>query len=252
MKNNFGFHLNPNGREEQDPENVRRRCPRTFPGWTPRFFFPLFRSLLAAGVLFIACPDVRGASLPYGEHYSPRENLEQTDIRVLSSAHRSIDIAMYAFTDREIAYTLAMMAKKGIRIRIYRDRMQIRDKNDRSGWLLRQSPNIRIRIKRNSSRNIMHLKAYLVDGTILRTGSANWSPPGEGAFGCNRHPFTCHQGRWQQDNNLFLSNDRRLAEEFERTFERLWNRPSNIRHPDQYIERVRHRKHRSRGDGSRY
>ena len=212
---------------------------------------------LLGGIVLFLCltlsvpPPARGDSLPYGEHYSPRENLETLDIRALSSARRSIDIAMYAFTDRRIARTLAMMARKGVAIRLYRDHIQIRDRNDQSLWLLRQSPRIAIRIKRNSSRNIMHLKAYLIDGRILRTGSANWSPPGEGAFGCRRHPMTCHRGRWQQDNNLFLSKDRKLAEEFGRTFNHLWNRSSNLRHPRQTLERLRPRSRRHEWDGSR-
>ena len=248
-------YLNPNRREEQARPN-RQEAPHkgrnSSEGGRMRAGILLSGVFLALCVLLSGSPSTQAASLPYGEHYSPRENLEKIDIRALSMARHSIDIAMYAFTDREIARTLARMAGKGVKIRLYRDRMQIRDKNDRSLWLLRQSPRIRIRIKRNSSRNIMHLKAYLVDGRILRTGSANWSPPGEGAYGCRRHPRTCHRGRWQQDNNLFLSNDRRLAEEFRRTFNRLWNHSSNLRNPRALLERLSHHGRRRERDGSRY
>jgi hypothetical protein len=34
------------------------------------------------------------------EHFSPNENLESFDIAQIEKAHSSIDIAMYAFTDR--------------------------------------------------------------------------------------------------------------------------------------------------------
>ena len=51
----------------------------------------------------------------------------------------------------------------------------------------------------------MHLKADLIDGSVLRTGSANWSPPREGAF-CRRGYRSHHA---QQDNNLFLAMDRK-------------------------------------------
>ncbi len=188
-------------------------------------------------------------TLPFGEHYSPRENLEAIDIRVLEQAKKRIDIAMYAFTDRQLARTLLDRAAHGVKIRIYRDRIQIHDRNDRSRELL-GSPNIRLAIKRNSSRNIMHLKAYVVDGRILRTGSANWSPPGEGAYRCRRHSDSCQTGRFQQDNNLFLTEDPHLVRSFEQTFERLWSRRSNLKDPNGYIERLqgRSRHHRHHGD----
>ncbi len=234
----------PKGDPDEVPHISRHRQCR--PGG-----FPIVGVFLALCLSLFLSPAAQAHSLPYGEHYSPRENLEKIDIRALSMARHSIDIAMYAFTDWRIARTLANMARKGVTIRLYRDHIQVRDRNDQSLWLLRQSPRIQIRIKRNSSRNIMHLKAYLIDGRILRTGSANWSPPGEGAFGCRRHPLTCHQGRWQQDNNLFLSNDRKLAEEFGRTFNHLWNRSSNLRDPRATLERLRRRRHHER-DGSRY
>lgn len=160
-----------------------------------------------------------------GEHYSPAENLEKIDIAILQKAKKSIDIAMYAFTDRNLSRVLLLEARKGVKIRIYRDRTQIHDHGDQSKKLLEQ-PGITIRIKRNGRSNIMHLKAYIVDGRILRTGSANWSPPGEGAA-CRR--YSCGH-RLQQDNNLFLTENPLMAKQFSKEFEHLWNRPENMKH----------------------
>ena len=58
----------------------------------------------------------------------------------------------------------------------------------------------------------MHLKQLLVDGRLLRTGSANWSPSGEK----------------RQDNDAYYSTDPNAIERFERDFETLWNRSDNI------------------------
>ena len=182
-----------------------------------RYFCPPPSSL--AGVRFPA--DL------LGEHYSPAENLEAIDVYLIDHARRTLEIAMYAFTDRRIADAVLRAADRGVRVWIYRDGIQIRDRGDRSRRLL-ESPAgrkgvIQILSKRNTSRNIMHLKAYLVDGRWLRTGSANWSPPGEGAW--------CREGirkhRNQQDNNLFVTDDTREVLRFEDLFRRIWSRGTN-------------------------
>ncbi|MCL5285053.1 MAG: phospholipase D-like domain-containing protein [Nitrospirae bacterium] len=176
------------------------------------------------------CPSPPRRSFPLGflgEHYSPEENLEAIDVGMIDHARRKIDIAMYAFTDRRIADALIRAADRGVRIRLYRDRTQVRDRGDKTRRLLSSSShaNITVLVKHNSFRNIMHLKAYLIDGTYLRTGSANWSPPGEGAL--------CRRGRrthWnQQDNNLFITRDPHEVRHFEKTFDRIFSR-SGSRH----------------------
>lgn len=158
-------------------------------------------------------------------YFSPQTNLESVDVALIDRARKTLDIAMYAFTDRPIARALLKAADRGVQIRIYRDRMQIRDRGDVSPTLA-QSPNIVIRVKDNSSRNIMHLKAYIVDGYLLREGSANWSPTGEGGFH-RRGEAVPHSGRVQQDNDIVLTNDRTAVMQFEQTFDRLWTRSTN-------------------------
>lgn len=177
------------------------------------------------------CPTPPRRSFPkdyLGEHYSPEENLEAIDVAMIDRAKKSIDIAMYSFTDRAIADALIRAAKRGVTIRIYRDRIQVRDRGDKTGRLLDSragKEHISVMVKRNSSRNIMHLKAYVIDRTILRTGSANWSPPGEGAF-C-RKGYRSH--RAQQDNNLVLTTDKKEILRFEATFSRIYQRGRNVR-----------------------
>lgn len=169
-----------------------------------------------------SCPAASDPGKLSGEHYSPDENLERIDVALIDRARHRIDIAMYAFTDRPIADALIRAAGRGVTIRIYRDRIQVRDRGDKTRRLLASSAGNRftVLIKHNSFRNIMHLKAYAIDGRWLRTGSANWSPPGEGAY-CTRHRRT----RWnQQDNNLFITENRREIARFERTFDALFSR----------------------------
>jgi hypothetical protein len=178
-----------------------------------------------------SCPSPAKLSFPKdfaGEHYSPEENLEAIDVAMIDQARETIDIAMYAFTDRPIADALVRAAKRGVRIRIYRDRLQVRDRGDKTRRLLSSRAgreHITVLVKHNSFRNIMHLKAYVLDHRWLRTGSANWSPPGEGAY-CRRHT----RSRWnQQDNNLFITRDSREIGLFEKTFDRIFARGGDRR-----------------------
>ncbi len=174
---------------------------------------------LLIGLFFLG---ISSASAEERIFFSPQTNLEQIDIDLIDRATRTINIAMYAFTDRPIAAALIRAAERGVRIWIYRDDIQIRDRGDVTG-ILEGVPGIEIRFKNNKFWNIMHLKAFVIDGRILREGSANWSSAGEGASCFRRY---CGHGQ-QQDNDLLITDDTSDIQNFEKTFERIWNRPKN-------------------------
>jgi phosphatidylserine/phosphatidylglycerophosphate/cardiolipin synthase-like enzyme len=154
-----------------------------------------------------------------GQHYSPSENLEQFDRERLDSAQRTVDIAMYAFTDRYLAEELVKLARRGVQIRLYRDREQYEEEQHNSGQrnrgttteMLRGQHGIQIRVK--ESRELMHLKAYVIDGSLLRDGSANWSP----------------SGLKRQDNNAHFTTDPAQVGAFRQIFEQMWERADNER-----------------------
>src|ERR1035437_2843524 len=152
------------------------------------------------------------------DHFSPAEDIERIDLAHLDEAKTSIDIAMYAFTDRYLAEELKRLTERGVKIRIYRDQEQYEEeqrkasKHDEGSTtsMLTGQANIQIRVK--GHRELMHLKAYLVDGTVLRDGSANWSPSGEK----------------RQDNNAHFTADPAQAASFHRDFEAMWSRAENL------------------------
>ena len=152
------------------------------------------------------------------DHFSPGEDLERIDYARLDQARNSIDIAMYAFTDRYLADELKRLAERGVKIRLYRDQEQYeqeqrtasKHESDSTTSVLTGEANIQIRVK--GHRELMHLKAYLVDGALLRDGSANWSPAGEK----------------RQDNNAHFTADPAQAAAFRRDFEAIWSRADNL------------------------
>jgi phosphatidylserine/phosphatidylglycerophosphate/cardiolipin synthase-like enzyme len=69
---------------------------------------------------------------------------------------------------------------------------------------------VAVRVK--GSRDLMHFKSYVIDRTLLRTGSANWSPA----------------GLKRQDNDVHYEVDSILAAQSEAKFESMWNRTTNV------------------------
>ena len=132
-------------------------------------------------------------------HYSPEESLDRIDVALISSAAHSIDLASYSLTDPIVLDALIRADKRGVAIRIVLDP---RERHD-FAKLGELSDNVRIK----HAGPFMHLKAYAIDGELLRTGSANFSASGER----------------QQDNDLIVIRDAKAAAQFDAHFERMWD-----------------------------
>lgn len=179
--------------------------------------------VLAGAVLFWgALPAGTGAA---GIGISRTTNPERVEIALLDRAKERVDIAMAAGTHRTIARELAALASRGVRVRIYRDFHRSGDRNDPTR-ILAGKPGIEIRIK-NTRRtfDIVPALAFAVDGRILLEGSANRSQSGIGAA-CRREYCDWNGHR---DDPATVSVDPELVKEFEDRFERMWERPENIK-----------------------
>ncbi len=144
--------------------------------------------------------------------YSPETNLERSELAQLETATRTLDLAMYSFTDRELAEELATLARKGVRVRVYRDREQFTQEMQWGGvntTSILLAAGVEVRVK--GARDLMHLKSYAIDGHMLRSGSANWSPT----------------GLKRQDNDVLYESSSEAVRRFEAKFEEMWAKPSN-------------------------
>jgi phosphatidylserine/phosphatidylglycerophosphate/cardiolipin synthase-like enzyme len=144
--------------------------------------------------------------------YAPESNLERSDLETLHRARVSVDIAMYSFTDKELAEELGRLARSGVRVRVYRDSGQLEQERQRglSTTELLLATGVQVKVK--TSRDLMHLKSYAIDGVLLRTGSANWS----------------RTGLKRQDNDVRYDVNPELTGLFEARFDEMWERPSNF------------------------
>ena len=70
---------------------------------------------MAARVLFgLVVSAIPSGAQTDAHLYAPGTNLERSEMAQLETATRSIDVAMYSFTDRELAEELAALAHKGV------------------------------------------------------------------------------------------------------------------------------------------
>jgi phosphatidylserine/phosphatidylglycerophosphate/cardiolipin synthase-like enzyme len=151
------------------------------------------------------------------QHYSNPVNLTPVDTATLGAAAKTIDFAAYSLTEPTVISTLLARAQAGVQIRIYLDRSEVEAEARGNAAMptsalhtLFNIPNVQIKVK--ESIVLMHLKSYLVDGTTLRTGSANFST----------------QGEFEQDNDLILTDDAATIAAFEAKFGAMWARPDNL------------------------
>jgi phosphatidylserine/phosphatidylglycerophosphate/cardiolipin synthase-like enzyme len=174
----------------------------------------LAHAVAAAAVLSVGVPSAYAGD--YLElHWSPTENLERIDAELLSQAQRTIDMSAYVLSDFELIEAIERRATAGVQVRLYLDNEQLeellkRARSEHPLEALARSPNVQVKVKR--SRVLMHLKAYAIDGALLRAGSANFSPSGEK----------------QQDNELSILRDREAAKQFLADFDAMWSRLDNI------------------------
>ena len=135
-------------------------------------------------------------------YFSLSDNPQKEIIKNINQAEAFINIAMYIFTDREIAIPLVKAREQGVKVRLYLDQDQVEYKYSQSRFLVQKG--IKTRISTNNY--IMHNKFAVIDNRILLTGSYNWT------FSANN----------RNDENLLITDDPEIIEIFQNQFINLW------------------------------
>jgi len=141
-------------------------------------------------------------------YFSLSDNPQKEIIKNINQAQASINIAMYIFTDREIALPLVKARERGVKIRVYLDKDQVDYQYSQSRFLVQRG--IKTRISTNNY--IMHNKFAIIDNRILLTGSYNWT------FSANN----------RNDENLMIIDDPEIIEIFQNQFVYLWTNKYNL------------------------
>lgn len=148
-----------------------------------------------------------GDAVSGGAHkacFSPGDDCLGQIRELLMQARSSIDICVFTITDDRITDAILKAHGRGIRLRIITDD----DKStDRGSDIMRLSEaGVPIRVDRTPHH--MHHKFAVFDARTLLTGSYNWT----------------RSAARDNEENIVVLSDRKLAAEFRRVFEELWQR----------------------------
>ena len=135
-------------------------------------------------------------------YFSLYDNPQKEIIKNINQAEAFINIAMYIFTDREIAIPLIKAHERGVKVRLYLDQDQVDYKYSQSRFLVQKGIKTRI----SSNNYIMHHKFAIIDNRLLLTGSYNWT------FSANN----------RNDENLMVIDNPEIIEIFQNQFVNLW------------------------------
>ena len=168
------------------------------------------RSILIGGTLFAAVV-VAVAALPYASRAQPEDiavYFSRTDapqaaiIQSLNGAQQSLHIAMYYFTDPELAKAVVQAHQRGVATYVYLDRSQVSQQYSQSRYLVQHG--VPVRISSNSA--IMHNKFAVIDSSVVLTGSYNWT---QSAYERN------------DENLLYIQRDD-IAQRYKNRFRYFW------------------------------
>ncbi len=149
-------------------------------------------------------------------YFSLSDNPQKEIIKNINQAEAFINIAMYIFTDREIALPLIKARERGVKVRLYLDKDQVDYKYSQSRFLVQKGIKTRI----SSNKYIMHNKFAIIDNRLLLTGSYNWT------FSANH----------RNDENLMVIDDLEIIEIFQNQFVNLWTNKYSLERTRQLYE----------------
>ena len=134
--------------------------------------------------------------------FSPRDDCAAQIFRCLNESQKSIDVAMYYFTNRILAQALVKAKEREIKVRVYLDDSQRDEKYSKGRYLEGKG----INVKYEDGVGLMHDKFCIIDDDKVITGSFNWTVSAD----------------LKNDENLLIIHSRKIALEYKKQFEKFW------------------------------
>lgn len=147
--------------------------------------------------------------------FSPQGKCSSYIVREIAQAQTEILVAVYAFTNDELAWALAKARQRGVQVQVVLDQEFDAGNESSKGTFLAQQG---IFVRRASGLNtgnrergagLMHQKFAVIDRRLVLTGSYNWTVSADNV----------------NDENLLIFRDAGpLAEDYRKEFLRLWEK----------------------------
>jgi mitochondrial cardiolipin hydrolase len=135
-------------------------------------------------------------------HFSPGDACFRRIVGLFQGARRSVDVCVFTITDDRISAAILDAHRRGVALRVLTDNEKEHDPGSDVERL--RSAGVPLRVDRTPYH--MHHKYAIFDGRLLLNGSYNWT---RGAAENN-------------EENLTVTDDRRLVQAFQAAFEKLW------------------------------
>jgi phosphatidylserine/phosphatidylglycerophosphate/cardiolipin synthase-like enzyme len=176
------------------------------------------RAALALAMLvptFAALPVASGAEMVVQACFSPQGKCSAHILRAIEQAQKELLVAVYAFTNDDLAGALVRAKKRGVAVQVVLDReFDAANEKSQSKFIeaqkipLRRLSGIKSKVF-DKDAGLMHQKFAVIDRRMVLTGSYNWT----------------HSADSLNDENLLLFRDAGpLAEEYRKAFFQLWER----------------------------
>jgi len=141
--------------------------------------------------------------------FSPGNSCNGPIVDAIDLAEKTVDIAIYSFTDTYIAEAVLEADRRGVKVRILMDKLQAAGKYALDEFLI--EADLFVCVDKRSGA--MHHKFVVIDEMLVITGSYNWTA----------------NANKKNNENLLMILDKRLAKEYTLEFERLLERHECLR-----------------------
>jgi len=134
--------------------------------------------------------------------FSPNGGCQDAVVQEISQAQKTIDIAMYNLTTREISQEIIKAKERGVQIRVFLDQGEGNGKYSKGRYLMDKGVDVRF----YAGTGLMHNKFAVIDNRVLITGSFNWTASAER----------------ENQENLLIITDQNVVKQYSQRFEILW------------------------------
>ena len=136
-------------------------------------------------------------------YFFPNAANEQKVVSMLRTCKKTLDIAIFSLTLDSIAEAILEAFQRGIKVRIIADDECAKNK----GSNIKLLASVGIPCKTDNAVYHMHHKFAVLDDSVVIMGSFNW---------------TGQAVKYNQEN-IFFYEDKNIASQYAKEFERLWN-----------------------------